>query len=171
MRLSHYTLLYIVATLWLAVGCDNTPIIETQKQAAPNYKENIINANRVVSEAEHTQIEGYISRRGWAMTHLPDGASFDEYQRGAGNPLSDEDTAVLQYSIETLTGQTIYSHRSDTIIVGHHQPNLGIDQTIKHLRRGSKARIILPSSLAYGMVGDGDRVPAMTVLVYDMLVQ
>ncbi len=155
----------------LAAACDRTPVIDTQQQAAPSYKENIINANKVIASAEETQIDSYLSRRGWEMTRLGDGVRYMEYATGSGNRLDYEDKAVVTYRLELLNGALVYDGQRDSITLGRHEPNAGLDHALRQLRRGSKARVIVPSSMAYGVVGDGDRVPARAVLVYDLQVE
>lgn len=158
----------LALTALLGAGCDRTPVIDTQQQAAPSYKENIINANKVIASSEETQIDSYLSRRQWHMTRLGDGVRYEEYQAGKGATLDYEDHVALSYRLEALNGDILYSRVSDTLTLGHHLPNEGLDNALRHLRRGSKARVIVPSSIGFGAAGDGDRVPARTVLVYDL---
>ena len=51
-------------------------------------------------------------------------------------------------------------------MAGHLQPTRGLDAALRTLAEGSKAKVILPSEQAYGIVGDGDRIRTRTVLVY-----
>ncbi len=160
-----------LCTALLGVACGGTPVIETQQEAPPSYKENIINANKVIAAAEETQIDSYLARRQWTMTRLGDGVRYHEYHPGNGNRLDYEDHVVVTYRLELLNGTLIYNGQSDTLTLGRHQPNEGLDHALRQLRRGSRARVIVPSAIGYGVVGDGDRVPARAVLVYDLLVE
>jgi FKBP-type peptidyl-prolyl cis-trans isomerase len=48
---------------------------------------------------------------------------------------------------------------------------IGLDQAILQLHYGSRARVILPSALAYGIGGDGDRIPKSTILILDLKIK
>ena len=36
------------------------------------------------------------------------------------------------------------------------------------LKKGSKARFILPPHLAHGLIGDENRIPARAIIIYDI---
>ena len=59
---------------------------------------------------------------------------------------------------------------TDTVVVGRLQPTRGIDAALRTLRHGDRARIILPSEQAYGVLGDGHRITTRMVLIYDLTV-
>ncbi len=155
----------------LGAACDRTPVIDTRQEAAPSYQEHIINANKVIASAEETQIDSYTARRGWQMTRLGNGVRYMILAPGHGNPLDYEDQAVVTYRLELLTGTLVYDGQRDTVTLGRHEPNEGLDHALRQLRRGCHARVIVPSAMAYGVMGDGDRVPSRAVLVYDLQVQ
>lgn len=152
-------------------GCRRTPVIDTEQDVAPSYKENIINANKVIASSEETQIDSYLNRHDWQMTKLGDGVRYEEYHKGKGKKLDYEDHVVVTYRLEALNGDLIYNGQEDTLTVGKHLPNEGLDHALMQLHRGSKAHVIVPSSIGYGVIGDGDRVPARTVLIYDIEVK
>lgn len=154
----------------VAAGCNRTPVIDTQQDTQPSIEENIINANKVIASAEETQIDEYLSRHQWQMTRMGDGTRYEEYAPAKGNKLDYEDHVTVTYRLEALNGNVIYQEQTDTVTLGRHQPNEGLDNALRQLHRGSKARVIVPSAVGYGIAGDGDRVPARTVLVYNLKV-
>ena len=161
------TLIMILGALALT-SCDNTPVINVQRDVADDYKENMINANKVIAQSEHTQIQSYIERRGWKMTQLSNGEWMEEYHKGTGSAISYEDSCHVRYRLEALNGKIIYDGQEESFVVGRNQTTVGLDRAVMELHRGSKARIIAPSDLGYGVAGDGDRVPSRTVLIYDI---
>lgn len=164
-------LLAVLATGALPASCDRTPVTDTEKPVAPSYKENIINANKVIASSEETQIDSYLRRHGWQMAKLGDGVRYVEYQQGKGTRLDFEDHVTVTYRLEALDGTVIYDGQSDSVTLGKHLPNEGLDHALRQLHRGCKARVIVPSSMGYGVRGDGDRVPGRTVLIYDLKVE
>lgn len=166
-RIASYLILsFLVGGVFSS--CNDTPVIEVETQNTDPYKENMINANKYIEQSENTQIESYLSRRGWKMKQLHNGSYIDEYQVGAGSAIEYEDTITISYSVSSLNGSVFYSNVEETVVIGKHQPNVGLDCALQGLHRGSSARVILPSSLAYGVLGDNDRIPSRAVLVYDL---
>ncbi len=152
-------------------ACREVPVVEPLQQPTDPLKENRINANRLMAQSEENQIDAYVSRRGWQMQRLVGGGRVMITDDGSGPAIDYEDTVAIVYSVENLGGQTIYSHVSDTVVAGHLQPNRGLDQALRAMRRGSTAYVVLPSEQGYGVIGDGDRIGTRTVLVYKVRVE
>lgn len=166
----RYIAAFILSSLALTLSScrDRTPVVNIEPDKVELVKENMINANHVVIQSESTQIEGYVQRRGWDMKPLPCGASFWEYSIGNGAMINPEEKVVVTYRLETLDGSPIYTHQTDTLVVGHRDVTVALDDLLQHLHYGSKAWLIAPSNSAYGVVGDGDRVPSRTVIIYNV---
>lgn len=149
-------------------SCGEPPVINAPEPQRDPYKENMINANKVINASEQTQIESYIDRRQWNMRQLSNGSWIEETQQGNGQKVDWEDTVTVRYRLEALNGRVIYPAEEETFVVGQNKPTVGLDRAVMELRRGSEARLIVPSSLGYGVVGDGDQIPTRTVLVYNL---
>jgi phosphoesterase RecJ-like protein len=156
--------LTLIACLTMA-SCHDVPVIDVQAPKGDTLRENMINANRHIANSEKTQIDAYISRRGWQMKTLDDGIRLMETRHGNGPAIGYDDTIVLKYSIEAINGTVIYPSLTDTVVTGRHQPTPGIDLALRTLTVGSQACVIVPSEQAYGVVGDGDRIPSRLILV------
>ena len=131
----------------------------------------MINANRTIAQSEETTIDQYVARRGWTMTRLPEGARIWEYEVGKGAVVQYEDSVRVNYTVEAVNGKIIYNDVAECFVAGRRQQMIGLDQAILHLHYGSHAKIILPSHLAYGIGGDGDRIPQSTILVLDLKIE
>ena len=166
----HLGLLSAILCLFLAASCRDVPTLDLQPAADNSLKENLIDANRTIARSEETQIDAYVSRRGWQMQRLATGPRVMVVQPGSGPKVEYEDTVGITYSVEALGGQRVYSNVTDTVVVGRLQPTRGIDAALRTLRRGDRARIILPSEQAYGVLGDGHRITTRMVLIYDLTV-
>jgi FKBP-type peptidyl-prolyl cis-trans isomerase len=44
----------------------------------------------------------------------------------------------------------------------------GLDEAMQLLKVGDRAKLILPSHLAFGLVGDDNCVPRKAILIYDV---
>lgn len=165
-RLSVIMLLALAMT-----ACRQVPVIDTADKAADNLNVDGATANRYLVQGEETQIREYIARRDWQVQRVMGGTYVYLTSGGDGRKLGIEDTVAVEYSLETIDGQTIYSHVYDTVIVGRLQPTRGLDEAMRILCHGSEAVVIVPSGQAYGVVGDGDRVSTRMILVYKLKVK
>ncbi|MBQ6683525.1 MAG: FKBP-type peptidyl-prolyl cis-trans isomerase [Bacteroidales bacterium] len=166
-RYFHIAIISFACCLAAACG-DNTPVVELTQDNSTLVKENMINANRVVIQSEATQIESYVNRRGWEMKPLPCGALYWQTVSGQGPAINPEDTVVVTYRLEALDGTPFYTNQRDTLVVGRRHVTVALDDILQQLHYGSQAWMIAPSNAAYGVVGDGDRVPSRTVIVYNI---
>lgn len=166
----HLGLLAVTCFLILFTSCRDVPVVDIQPAKSDTLKESLIDANRHMARSEETQIDAYIARRGWQMQRLASGPRVMVTQRGSGSPIEYEDTISIQYNVEALGGQRIYTDILDTIVVGRLKPTRGLDAALRTLRRGDHARVILPSEQAYGVLGDGQRITTRMVLIYDITV-
>jgi FKBP-type peptidyl-prolyl cis-trans isomerase len=136
----------------------------------PDLKEHFINANRTIAQSEETSINEYVARRKWDMQKLPEGVRLWEYEKGRGPKVNVEDSVHIVYNVEAINGKLIYSDITDDYVAGRRQQMIGLDQAVLQLSVGSRAKVILPSNLAYGIGGDGDRIPQSAILVIDVKV-
>ena len=104
------------------------------------------------------------------MQKLPEGVRLWEYEKGRGPKINVEDSVHIVYSVEAINGKLIYSDITDDYVAGRRQQMIGLDQAVLQLSVGSRAKVILPSNLAYGIGGDGDRIPQSAILVIDVKV-
>ena len=158
--------------LFLLTSCRDVPVVEVGQQKGDTLKENMINANRYISQGEEAQIDAYVQRRGWEMQRLLGGARVMEVESGKAKDESGkidyEDVVAIRYSVEAISGEVIYGNVEDTLTVGRLQPTRGLDAALRTLTPGSQAVVILPSEQAYGVVGDGDRIASGSrmILIY-----
>ena len=162
--------LIIICSALLTACHNDPPIVGRPTSGQKNLKEHLINANRTIAQSEETSINEYIARRGWNMEKLPEGARLWEYEKGNGNKIDFEDSVHITYSVEAINGKIIYNDIKDDYVAGRRQQMIGLDQAVLQLNVGSRAKVILPSNLGYGIGGDGDRIPQSAILVIDLYV-
>jgi FKBP-type peptidyl-prolyl cis-trans isomerase len=158
----------ILACSLLAACHNDPPMVGRPTTQSKDLKEHLINANRTIAQSEETAIDEYVTRRGWQMEKLPEGARLWEYRKGINKKIEIEDSVHLRYNIEAINGKTIYNDIEDNYVAGRRQEMIGLDYAVLQLHRGSRAKVILPSNLAYGIGGDGDRIPQSAILVIDL---
>lgn len=174
MRIINKLLFGIPLMSLIMVACnDNIPVTEITKKPANPYKENMMTASNYVAKSEETEIDSYIKRRGWddKVQRFDNGLRLWEYQKGNDGVVNYDDELIILYNVQSITGKDIYTDVADTVVVGRNLPNIGIDKALLYLNYGSKARVILPSHLGFGFVGDADRIGTNMILVYDLEVK
>lgn len=127
--------------------------------------------NKILLEAEKYEIIDFIGRYGWQMHETGSGLWYQIYKQGNGNQAMPGMLATLRYSMHLLTGDLVYSSDNDGLKqfrIGRGGVEPGLEEAVLLLRQGDKARFILPSHLAYGVPGDGARIPTRATIVYDV---
>lgn len=164
----------ILLVIVLAQSCNNNPPPEENR--LPNQKEvnkSMEEINRQFVRDENLQIDGYIERHGWEMTKSPTGLRYMINQPGEG-PLAQEGQIIqVAFVISLLDGEEIYSTQDSPgkdILIGQDNVESGLHEAFTYLRKGDHATIILPSYLAHGLTGDGDKIPPRSSVVYDVIV-
>lgn len=167
--LHHIAILAFIT--FITTGCHNDPPVVVVPNSGNNMKENMINANKTIAKSEETSIDEYIARRGWNMVKLSSGARYWEYEQGDGPKVEYEDSVYIRYNLEAINGKTIYSDVDEAFVAGRRQKMIGLDDVVLQLHHGSRARVILPSNLGFGIGGDGDRITQSAILVFDIYIK
>jgi FKBP-type peptidyl-prolyl cis-trans isomerase len=79
----------------------------------------------------------------------------------------------MEYGCSLLDGTECYSSAelgAKEIVLGRSKIEAGLDQGLRMLKPGGEAIFIIPPFLAYGLTGDGRKIPAKAVIVYNIKV-
>lgn len=168
MRVNYVVFLFVVALL-SCNGC------KEKKQYSPtepvSVEDQLIEANRNRLQEEQKEILAYIKEMKWDMKQTTTGLYYEVYEEGVGKFCEDGRVAVMDYSSTLLDGTLCYSSENDgqkIFRVGLSEAESGLHELAPLLRKGDKARAILPSHRAYGFTGDRVRIPPNSILVYDI---
>jgi FKBP-type peptidyl-prolyl cis-trans isomerase len=134
-------------------------------------EEQLIEANRQKLRQEMAEIDGYIEKKGWPMVESPTGLHYWIYEQGDSTLIKTGDYTTINFSITLMDGTLCYSSDLDgarSFRVGHDDVESGLHEAMTYLHLNDKARLILPSHLAYGFTGDNSKVPQNATLVYDL---
>lgn len=162
-----------VATAALLFSCGG----ETRHYNTPaplvkdTLTEPLINTNKRLSESERRDIDNFVKRKGWPMTETGTGLRYSVYHRGDGPQVLSGDLVSVNFEITLLNGQLCYSSEetgSEEFVVDHDNVESGLHEAIQYLHVGDKAKIIIPSHLAFGLTGDSDKIPPLSPIVYDL---
>lgn len=160
-------LLFFALTVLLAHACGQStaPTEPTQQQVNRDLEA----VNRQLALAERTRIDGFIERKGWQMGETGTGLRYTILDDGIGQTARDGQRATVNYRVSLLDGTVVYSSDSAgarEFLIGQDNVESGLHEGITLMRQGGKAIFILPSHLAHGLSGDGDKIPPRATVVY-----
>ena len=164
---------YLILLLLLAFcACQEKPKkpVEVSKQ---EMKQSMETANRYLLNEEQEEIEGYVKRHGLEMVQTGTGLRYQVLRQGTGKQIENGDIVSLEYQLQSLKGDLIYSSEKNgikTFKVGNGSVEAGLDEAMTYLHYGDAAKLIIPYHLPYGLHGDDDRIPEYATLVYTIKV-
>jgi FKBP-type peptidyl-prolyl cis-trans isomerase len=134
-------------------------------------EKDMLEANRRAVRTETQHIEDFLRRYRWDMTESGSGLRYMIVEEGNGPRVRVDHTAVIEYGVYLITGDLIYS--SDeygllTFTVGRGEVISGLEEGILLMKVGDRAKFIIPSHLAYGLIGDDRKIPGKSTLIYDV---
>lgn len=152
--------------VWLCGACREKPtvtktvITNSSKSSTDKYAP-FIEGNKKIMQWEDEEINLFIKRYQWNMTRTGTGLYVEILKPGQGNFFQSEDIVSMKYCTFLLSGEMLYNSEQDgvkTFTVDKSEEIDGLHEAVKMLRPGAKARLIIPSYMAYGVAGDGDKV-------------
>ena len=130
----------------------------------------LIAQNRNFHAQEKERIQKFVSEKQWPTTITGTGVHYWIYEQGAGQTVKSEQIAMVEYEVSLLDGTVIYkSQPGDKVPVkiGHDNVESGLHEAIQLLRKGDRAKFVLPSYRAYGLTGEG-KIPMNASVIYDI---
>jgi FKBP-type peptidyl-prolyl cis-trans isomerase FkpA len=134
-------------------------------------KEALVGVNRMLVRKDAEKIKAYINRHNWNMEQTASGLWYMIIREGYGKPARTGEKISLNYRLELLDGTLCYTSDSlgpKQFRIGQGGVESGLEEGVLLLKEGAKARFILPPHLAHGLTGDGNRIPARTVILYEV---
>ena len=151
----------------MIVSCNqNTKKAEVEK---PVSNETLIGINKAMVTEEQDQITDYIQRYGYKMEATETGLHYMTVVEGRGNAPALLSKVTLKYKVNFLNGDYCYSSDSSGVlqfIMGKSDEPSGLQEGLMKMRSGGKFIFIIPSYLAFGLTGDGNKIGANKSLVY-----
>jgi FKBP-type peptidyl-prolyl cis-trans isomerase len=144
---------------------------ETSEQATKPDRESLLKINKNLVKTEDQQIEDFINRYSWSMEETGTGLRYMIYREGNGMKAEKGKVAEVSFTVSLLNGEVCYSSAEDgpkSFLIGKGGVESGLEEGILLLREGDRVKFIIPSHLAFGLLGDLNKIPAKAVLVYDI---
>jgi FKBP-type peptidyl-prolyl cis-trans isomerase FkpA len=147
---------------------------EEEKQPEPIQwdMEKSTEMNKELAIEESINIDLYFAQHeNWEVKETGSGLRYVILKKTEGAfPKAGMD-AKTQYKISLLDGTEVYKTASDEVDIfriDKSDMESGIHEGIKLMRVGEKAKLVFPSHLAHGLVGDLQKIPPLSPLVVDI---
>jgi FKBP-type peptidyl-prolyl cis-trans isomerase FkpA len=135
-------------------------------------QEQSVKLNSEWAKDERYHIDKFLERKpDWKMTETGTGLLYMIYEESEGELAVAGKQAKVKYTISLLDGTLCYSSDStgtETFLIDRSEVESGLQEGIKLMRVGSKAKLIIPSHLAHGLIGDQDKIPPLETVVFDI---
>ena len=130
-----------------------------------------VEGNKNIMRRENEEIQMFVKRYGWEMQRTPTGLYIEVREPGRGELYKENDPVTLEYRTFLLSGEMIYCSDSlgvKQFVVNRSEEIDALHEAVQLLRPGAQARLVIPSYLAYGVAGDGDRIRGLHPIMMEI---
>ncbi len=154
----------------ILTGCKKERPSGSKEESAVT-KTNLIEVNKILVRKDWQLIKGYNERHELNMQESETGLWYNIIEKGKGIAAEEGKKAIINFKISLLYGTECYNSTVEgtkTFTIGRGGVESGLEEGILMLNAGGKATFILPPHLAYGLPGDGNKIPPRAIIVYDI---
>jgi hypothetical protein len=161
----------LLSACCLLLSCNNpTPTGVIHNSSIKKEGTNpFILGNQKILELENENIELFLKRHKWKMQKTDTGLRYEITNIGTGKNCEVGEVVTLEYTTYLLSGERLYNSNEDDIIqftVEKSEEIAGLHEAVQLMNKGTEARVIIPSHLAYGATGDGNKIkPYQTIIM------
>lgn len=159
-------------TLIYEVELDDIRTVEEVRKERADKKKALEAEKERLKDAELQKIKAYVAMNDITVEPLASGMYFIEVSEGKGVAPKKGERVKVHYILRKTDGREIQnSYKTEKpadFILGQGRVIKGWDQAIALMKKGGKAKIIVPSKLAYGSRGRGKDIGAYEPLVFEI---
>lgn len=162
---------FLLFLLVSACSCNGTTESGRHVHGTAGINDSVVQYNQWIVREESQEIDDYAERHHWNMEKTETGLRYMIYKRGIGIIASPGNTVMIRYTINLLNGDLVF--KPDSVLQisftpGKRKVVSGLEEGVMLMRQGDRAKLIVPSHLAFGLLGDLEKIPARAVVVYDV---
>ncbi len=158
-----YFVYIVLISLFLA--CEGPKPRRAVKRNMSSANQMAIERSRKLLAAEENLIQAIIAKDSTKKYHQSTTGSWYYYNKKNSDNTAEtaqpDDLVTMTYNISTLTNDTIYRMKDIGIFkykVDKQELFIGLRNAVKLLKENETATFLFPSSLAYGVPGDGNKI-------------
>lgn len=172
-----FSIVLLTVSLSVIQSCGSSQNKTSQKTdvGSKAFQDKLIDANKMYVKKESDEIDQYVKRKEWEMITTGTGLRYMITKKGTGESASEDPSfnkfAKVKFQVSLLDGTICYSSDSTGLrefMIGQDDVETGLHEGIQYMHVGDVARFILPSHLAYGLMGDQRKIPPKSSVLYDI---
>jgi FKBP-type peptidyl-prolyl cis-trans isomerase len=169
----YTTIIYNVQVLDVKSKAEYAKIEAAEKKKRDAEKKKLDEKKAAAKKAEAGLLQKYLKDHNITVKPTASGLYYIEKAKGTGAQVTSGSMASVHYTGTLLDGTKFDSSREPggkpyEVEVGKGKVIPGWDEGLQLMKKGGKAILIVPSSLAYGEQGMGGSIPAYSTLVFDL---
>ncbi len=158
---------------WL-IGCSLIVLSACSGEPAkpppiPPTQQELLDDNLRAMRTEAKDIDLYVKRNGLNTVSTGTGVRC-AFMRNVEGPVAEpEQLVTVNYRMELLNGTECYSSKPgepESFRVEHDDVESGLHEAAQLMGVGDSALVIIPSHRAFGLIGDMDKVPMRSTIIY-----
>ncbi len=133
----------------------------------------LIDANKLQVAYDTQRVVSFIRLNQWNMKQTNSGIWYEILDTDNGPQIQKGDLVAITYRVNLLDGSFCYSSDSSgpkIFKVSRGGVESGLEEGILLLRGGDSARFIMPQYRAHHLLGDGDKIPPLSTIIYQLRV-
>lgn len=157
-----------ITGLALFMACGGDGRVPARQKEMPT-QEQLLKENRDAVKLEQHDIDLYARRHGLELLTTGTGIRYRILRDAEGPKARPDQWAKVNYKVELLNGDSAYASapgKPESFVVEMDQVESGLHEAIQLLSAGDSALIVIPSYRAHGLIGDQDRIPMRSTIVY-----
>jgi FKBP-type peptidyl-prolyl cis-trans isomerase len=165
---SSHHLIFLLLLFLLSCNTPATTGVIESSSAKTEETNPFIWGNQKIVELENEDIELFLKRYNWEMKKTDTGLRYEITKKGTGKNIGVGETVILEYSTYLLSGEEIYNSNEEGLkrfVVEKSGEIAGLHEAVQLMKKGSEARIIIPSHLAYSASGDGNKIKPYQIIM------
>jgi len=159
-------------TITYTLKLDKIKTLEEVEKDRAERKKRKEEQDQLRKQEEQGRINAYLQNNNIQVSPRESGLYFIETQKGEGPYPVEGDKVKVHYILHTTEGKLLQSSydqkQTKDFVVGTGAVIQGWEEAIRLMNKGAKAKIIVPSKLAYGSKDRAKDMPAYTPLVFDL---
>jgi len=170
------TLKYILTVIFIVtsiISCSDRNPNRKLPISKKELNEILIDANKLQIAYDTQRVVSFIRLNKWDMKQTKTGIWYQILDSGDGPKIHEGDLVALTFSVHLLSGELCYSSSktgAKTFKVSRGGVESGLEEGILLLHGGDSARFIMPQYMAHHLLGDGDKIPPLSTIIYHLRV-
>lgn len=168
LEIQRFSILFLLIIL---LGCNNSQPQNPTIYSNDGFLDYSKEFNKELNQLENEQIQDYILNQKNEFFPTTAGIYITKTELNLENTVEEKDTIWFEYSVKNLKDSIIYTKEDigkKAVVLGQSSMIRGLESGLKRMTEGEDATILVPSGLAYGVKGDGNKIGADQTLVINI---